>query len=87
MDIMDLSESGKDLDETRRLMYMAMLRQRTEKYELAATIVNALLHHQSIDMSTPAVISRVLGVIENADDDDMEWMQVQIDRISMQLGD
>lgn len=88
MDIMDLStDRTKDLDETRRLLYMAMLRQRTEKYELAGTIVNALLHHQSIDMSTPAVISRVLGVIEDADEDDMLWMQQQIGRISQELGD
>lgn len=66
---------------------MALLRQRTEKYELAGTLVNALVHHQSIDLGTGEVIRRVLGVIEDANEDDMLWMQGEIDRISMQLGD
>jgi superfamily I DNA/RNA helicase len=81
------NEDVKDLDETRRLLYMAMLRQRTEKYELAGTLVNALVHHQGIDLSPGRVISRVLGVIEDADEDDMAWMQDQIDKISNQLVD
>ena len=76
-----------DFDETRRLLYMAMLRQRTEKYELAGALVNALVHHHSLDLSTSEVVGHVLNVIEDADSESMGWMQDQIDRISEQLGD
>lgn len=76
-----------DFDETRRLLYMAILRQRTEKYELAGTLVNALVHHHSLDLATSEVIDHVLNVIEDADQASIDWMLEQIDRISMQLGD
>jgi len=36
----------RDLDETRRLAYMALMSKGTRNYELAATIANALVHHQ-----------------------------------------
>lgn len=85
-DITLTEEDAKDLDETRRLLYMAVLRQRTEKYELAGTLVNALVHHQSIDAGVSDVILHVLGTIEDADEHDVEWMYAQIDRISGQLG-
>jgi hypothetical protein len=76
-----------DFDETRRLLYMALLRQRTEKYELAGTLVNALVHHHAVDVDVSDVVLHVLAVIEDADTDSIAWMQDQIDRISEQLGD
>jgi len=36
----------RDLDETRRLACMALMGKGTRNYELAATIANALVHHQ-----------------------------------------
>jgi hypothetical protein len=77
----------EDYDETRRLMYMALLRQRTEKYELAGTLVNALTHHHSVTLPVNEIITHVLAVIENDDEDSVIWMQNQIGRISDQLGD
>ena len=45
---MKQAEEGRkrDLDETRRLAYMALMSKGTQNYELAATIANALVHHQ-----------------------------------------
>src|SRR5262249_61048840 len=37
----------RDLDETRRLAYMVLAARGTGRDELAATVVNALAHHQS----------------------------------------
>lgn len=87
MDIMDLSESGKDLDETRRLLYMALFRQHTEKYELAGTIVNALIHHHCVEDDRAEVVGHVLSVIEDGSSESTRWIYGQIDRISGQLGD
>ena len=83
------SDTAKDLDETRRLMYMALVRQRTEKYELAGTIINALLHHQSIDTPVADVVEHVIKVIEGLEGDTASgmWMRRQINRISTALGD
>ena len=78
-----------DFDETRRLLYMALLRQRTEKYELAGTLVNALKHHHNVDADLPEVVCHVLNVIEGLEGDDVSvtWMYDQIHRINEQLGD
>jgi hypothetical protein len=50
MRIVDLAREHRgarqrDLDETRRIAYMALLARKTSRHELAATIVNALAHH------------------------------------------
>jgi hypothetical protein len=89
-DITLTEEDAKDLDEIRRLLYMAMLRQRTEKYELAATIVNALVHHQGVDVPVNEVADRVIGVIEGIGDitelaSNELWARNLIDRISEKL--
>jgi hypothetical protein len=86
------------LDETRRLLYMALLRSRTEKYELAGTLVNALVHHHpdrsDPDWSQEAITDRVVNVIEGADAPDglgpqtgsREWVARQIQRLTEELG-
>jgi hypothetical protein len=69
---------------------MALVRQRTEKYELAGTIINALVHHHAIDHEGMAVVTgHVLAVIEGTEEDgeSTAWMKDQIARISEQLGD
>lgn len=81
------------LDETRRLLYMALLRQRTEKYELAATLVNALAHHHPDGTSDEEIADHVITVIEHggAEDglgpgeDSMTWLRDQITRITAEL--
>lgn len=42
---MTTPEAVDDLDETRRLLYMALWVGSTDRYELAGTLTNALVHH------------------------------------------
>lgn len=79
--------AGNDLDEVRRLLYMADLRLRTDKYELAGTLVNALVHHQAA--GDPAVISEhVIAVIEGGTGEEAgrSFLRDQIARITTELG-
>lgn len=80
----------RDFDETRRLLYMATLVGRTKRYNLAGTLVNALLHHHSVDgLSATEVTEHVVNVIEDTDPDgsSMNWVHDQIGRISDELDD
>jgi hypothetical protein len=75
------------LDEIRRLCYMALLRQRTEKYELAGTLVNALAHHSPQDPGAdPSEIAdRLVGVLEDDRAEDREWLYDQVSRLTAAL--
>jgi hypothetical protein len=77
----------RDFDETRRLAYMALLANRTKKYNLAGTLVNALVHHHAVELDAAEVTDHVVRVIENDDADGRAWLQAQIDRVSAELGD
>lgn len=87
---MALSENvvQKDLDETRRLLYMALFATRTKKYNLAGTLVNALRHHQNIGLDDRnlenIVISLINGDPENVERDDT-WAREQIAAITDSL--
>jgi len=78
--------AARDLDETRRLLYMALLVRQTKKYNLAGTIVNAVKHHQGQDIDTDELIARVVGYVEGTDEDD-GWVRDQIKRCIDTLGD
>lgn len=77
----NLTESDRrDLDETRRLLYMALVVRRTKKYNLVGTIVNAIKHHQRVDIDTDELIDRVVEYVEGEAEDD-GWVRGQIKRI------
>ena len=84
---------AKDLDETRRLLYMALVFSRTKKYELAGTLINALKHHQRVDIAeTPPngaaseeLIDRVVNYVNGKGDPD-GWLIGQIGRLTETLG-
>ncbi len=76
---------ARDLDETRRLLYMALLAPRTDRYNLAGTLVNALVHHQGIDASAEQVAEYVIGAIEDDLTESGDWLRGQIDRITAEL--
>jgi hypothetical protein len=80
-----------DFDETRRLLYMATLVTRTKRYNLAGTLVNALVHHHAVDdVTADKAAAHVLNIIEGTDDGDSTseaWVREQIDRITAELGD
>lgn len=78
--------AGQDLDEARRLLYMARLRQRTDKYELAGTLVNALAHHQGAG-DPDEIADHVVAVIEGGkgEEDGRAFLLDQIARITREL--
>jgi hypothetical protein len=77
---------ARDLDETRRLLYMALVFSRTEKYELAGTLINALKHHQGVDPDPDAgaghasaeLVNRVVAYVNGHGDQD-GWLLKQIE--------
>jgi hypothetical protein len=81
--------AAESLDETRRLLYMALLCSRTERYELAGTLVNALAHHcpdrEDPEWSRELIADRVIGVIEDANEADPAWLNRQIQRLTEAL--
>jgi hypothetical protein len=79
-----------DFDETRRLLYMAALATRTKRYNLAGTLVNALVHHHAVDdVTADEAASHVVNVVEGTDLDEASraWLREQIGRITAELGD
>lgn len=77
----------RDLDETRRVAYMA-LQARSAAPELVATIVNALAHH-GLEVDPQEAAMHVQNLVSNMPVDRGEsqrWLQGQIDRINAELG-
>jgi hypothetical protein len=77
-----------DFDETRRLLYMALLAPRTKRYNLAGTLVNALRHHHGV--ADPGLERKIVDLVNGEADEDTagreKWLQGQIDRITAELG-
>jgi hypothetical protein len=69
---------AQDLDETRRLLYMAYFAPRTPYYVLAGTIVNALRHHQGVDDTE--LEESVLALLSRSAGADL-WFRNQLTRI------
>jgi hypothetical protein len=78
----------RDLDETRRLAYMALASTDTSRYERVASIVNALAH-QGAEINRDEALRRVTAVVEGVPRDAEVvkiWLFAQIDRMSNELG-
>lgn len=72
----------RDLDETRRIVYMALLARRTASYEVVATAANALAHH-SLQVPVEEAFDHLVNVVEGASGDESErWLLGQIDAIN-----
>jgi hypothetical protein len=72
--------AARDLDETRRLLYMTLFVGKTDRWELAGTLVNALRHHQGVqdpDLEDKITdyLNRVPGELAAEDD---TWIRAQI---------
>jgi hypothetical protein len=82
------ADRRRDLDETRRVAYMALLAARSSAPELVATIVNALAHHGLAvdpDLAAGHVTNLVSGMPVNPAES-RRWLQEQVDRITAELG-
>ena len=78
----------RDLDETRRLLYMALVVGRAKQHqgaELAATIANALVHHRSA-VAVDEALGHVAAVVRGDIGGESErWLEVQIQQITLEL--
>jgi hypothetical protein len=78
----------RDLDEARRLLYMALVVGRARQHqsaELVATIVNSLVHHQSavaVDEAAAHVAAVVRGDVGGESE---RWLEAEIERITHEL--
>jgi hypothetical protein len=70
--------TGRDRDETRRLLYMALYACRTDRYNLVGTLVNALAHHGS-GLDPDEVGEHVLTAVAGGD---TAWVRAQIERLT-----
>jgi hypothetical protein len=70
---------SKDLDESRRLLYMAMAASRTDRYELVGTITNALAHH-GLGMDPHEVMDLAIATVSG--DETTGWAEAQIARLT-----
>jgi hypothetical protein len=78
------SAQVKDLDEIRRLLYMALVVNRTKRYNLAGTLINAMLHHEGdVERDRDDMIERVVAAING--EADSAWVFSEIDRITAKL--
>lgn len=79
------AKEREDLDETRRLAYISLLARSTGHVELAASLVNALVHHQGVNLDD--ALANVPTVLNGGDGDydAARWMHEQIDRITAEL--
>lgn len=76
--------AARDLDETRRLLYMALVANRTSKGELVATLTNALAHH-NLKLDADEVMTRLIGAIDDQQESDQAWVRQQIDALTDKL--
>jgi hypothetical protein len=74
-----------DLDETRRVAYMALLAKRTGEPELVATIANALAHH-GLEVPFQEAADRLAFILHgDLGGENERWLREQIDRITAEL--
>lgn len=81
------ADRRRDLDETRRVAYVALHASHSQAPELAATIVNALAHH-GLEVDPEEAARHVLNLVSDMPIDrarSQRWLQEQIDRINAEL--
>jgi len=74
-----------DLDETRRVAYMALLAGNTRHYELVATVANALAHHGLQVPVQEAAAHLVTVAGGDTEGGSARWLREQVDRITAML--
>jgi hypothetical protein len=75
----------KDLDETRRVAYMALIAGTTGYYELVATVGNQLAHHGPQVPFQEAAAHLAAIASGDTEGESARWLQEQIDNITAKL--
>jgi hypothetical protein len=74
-----------DLDETRRVAYMALIAGTHRHYELVATVGNALAHH-GLQVPFPEAAAHLAAVVSgDTEGKSARWLQEQIHHITAKL--
>jgi hypothetical protein len=75
---------ARDLDEGRRLLYMALAAAHTDRYELVGTLVNFLCHHWDDDLDPDTVMSTLITVVNGAaqSSSDVLWVLAKLGQIN-----
>lgn len=66
-------DDARDLDETRRLLYMAMAASVTDRYELVGTLTNSLKHHVGLSVETSTLFDRLVSLANVGNTEDCLW--------------
>jgi hypothetical protein len=77
-----------DLDEIRRLMYMAQYLPLTDHAELVGTLVNAIVHHQNLDDDADTVAQYLIAAMDpdaTGHAGAVGWLNDRIDVITARL--
>lgn len=80
----EMDRGPRDLDETRRLLYMALAASRTEKYSLVGTLVNALAHH-NLGIDPDEGMDSLVTLVEDGDSDSTATVKDLIARLTSLL--
>lgn len=84
----ETDDGTRDLDETRRLLYMALVVSRTKRYNLVGTIANSIRHHQRQNVDVDEMLDILVRYVEGTGSaEDETWVREQIKRIIDELGD
>jgi hypothetical protein len=82
----EVSDIAQDLDETRRLLYMGMCVGDVDEWELAGTLINALLHHEGAEPGLTAAEAKThISALFAGEPTARLWAEDSIERISLQL--
>jgi hypothetical protein len=74
-----------DLDETRRVAYMALIAGNTGYYELVATVANQLAHHGLQVPFQEATAHLATVASGDTEGESARWLQEKIDHITAKL--
>jgi hypothetical protein len=81
---MDDKTIRKDLDETRRLLYGALVARKTKRWELVGTLTNALVHHSGL-ATDPTVVSDMARELVDGNGSAEDWARDLIAQITERL--
>ena len=81
------ASDARDLDETRRVAYMALASVDYHDRELAGTLVNALVHHQRA-ATVDEAMQQVTALLKDPQDEHARgWLLSHVQRITAQLSE
>lgn len=73
-----------DLDETRRLLYGALVARKTKRWELVGTLTNALVHHSGLATDAAVVSDMALELVDGSGSAE-DWARDLIAQITERL--